>query len=89
MKNLWPSIRRSKKAVTFLLSILAVFCPLTAGVALAGVNTWTSGGPEGGSLRAMAFDPSTPTTIYVATFAGGVFKSTQQRCELESRSTAV
>jgi hypothetical protein len=43
--------------------------------AFAGVGVWTSNGPEGGDIRALAIDPVTPTTLYAGTF-GGVFKST-------------
>jgi photosystem II stability/assembly factor-like uncharacterized protein len=42
----------------------------------AGVNTWTSSGPTGEDIRALAINPSTPTTLYAATYGGGVFKST-------------
>ena len=41
----------------------------------AGTNVWTSNGPEGGTIRALAIDPATPTTLYAGTY-GGVFKST-------------
>jgi photosystem II stability/assembly factor-like uncharacterized protein len=41
----------------------------------AGNNVWTSLGPGGGSVSALAIDPATPTTLYAAT-RGGVFKST-------------
>ena len=36
---------------------------------------WQSGGPYGANIRALAIDPTTPTTLYAATSAG-VFKST-------------
>ena len=40
---------------------------------------WTSIGPYGGSVTALAIDPQTPTTLYASTlgpgFGGGVFKS--------------
>ena len=39
-------------------------------------NVWTSLGPEGGNIIALAIDPATPTTLYAGTGAGGVFKST-------------
>ncbi|MBP1685848.1 MAG: hypothetical protein H6Q33_1991, partial [Deltaproteobacteria bacterium] len=42
----------------------------------AGLNVWTSHGPEGGNVRAPAIDPKTPTTLYAGIWAGGVFKST-------------
>jgi len=40
-----------------------------------GVDVWTGHGPEGGTVRALAIDPTTPTTLYAGT-EGGVFKST-------------
>ena len=33
----------------------------------AGINVWTSHGPEGGTILALAIDPATPTTLYVGT----------------------
>ncbi len=41
----------------------------------AGLDVWTSIGPDGGSVSALAVDPTHPTTVYAGTF-GGVFKST-------------
>ena len=46
-----------------------------ANFASAGVNVWTTNGPEGGDIRALAIDPSSPATLYAATSSGGVFKS--------------
>jgi hypothetical protein len=43
--------------------------------ARAGTNAWTSQGPNGGLVPALAIDPHTPTTLYAGTY-GGVFKST-------------
>jgi len=40
-----------------------------------GVNVWTSLGPEGGNIGALAIHPVTPQTLYAGT-GGGVFKST-------------
>ncbi len=63
----------------FLLPILAILVLLSsglAGVASAGVNTWTTNGPEGGPILALAIDPATPTTLYASTEGGVVFKST-------------
>ena len=39
----------------------------------AGDNVWTSIGPEGGIINALAIDPTTPTTLYAGTGGGGVF----------------
>ena len=44
-------------------------------VAHAGVNAWTSNGPDGGLVHALAVDPTTSSTLYAGTTAG-VFKST-------------
>ena len=56
------------------LATLLVVCGVS--LAEAGVNVWTSNGPEGGSISALAIDPTTPTTLYAGTQGGGVFKST-------------
>jgi len=40
----------------------------------AGVNRWTSGGPEGGLVHAIAIDPSDATHVFAGTEAG-VFRS--------------
>ena len=37
---------------------------LWASLAEAGINVWTTNGPEGGSISAVAIDPQTPTTVY-------------------------
>jgi uncharacterized repeat protein (TIGR01451 family) len=44
-------------------------------VAFAGTGVWTSGGPYGGVVPALAIDPSTPSTLYAGTDEG-VYKST-------------
>jgi hypothetical protein len=43
---------------------------------LAGVNVWTTNGPEGGIIEALAIDPATPATLCAGAYGGGVFKST-------------
>ncbi len=50
----------------------------TTGPVHAGVNQWTTNGPEGRpvSIAALAIDPLTPTTVYASISSGGVFKST-------------
>ena len=50
----------------------------SAGVAAAGANRWTTHGPEGGRVNALALDPGTPATVYAGT-DGGVFTSTTSR----------
>jgi hypothetical protein len=44
--------------------------------ACAGINEWTSIGPDGGPVGALAIDPMSPSTVYAGTFNGVVFKST-------------
>jgi hypothetical protein len=36
---------------------------------------WTSIGPDGGQIRALAIDPTAPSTLYAGTQGGGVFRS--------------
>src|SRR5262245_32591479 len=61
-------------------SLPAMLC-LVAGAWLCGLGlvhaqseSWTSIGPPGGTVYALAVDPNTPSTIYAGT-KGGVFKS--------------
>jgi photosystem II stability/assembly factor-like uncharacterized protein len=42
----------------------------------AGLNVWTSGGPLGPDVTALAVDPSRAGVVYAATAGKGVFKST-------------
>ena len=53
---------------------LALCLPMASAVG-AGENEWTSIGPEGGRVSALAIDPLTPQVLYVGTQRGGVFKS--------------
>jgi photosystem II stability/assembly factor-like uncharacterized protein len=46
---------------------------LSSGAARAG--TWTSHGPTGGVVAALAVDPLASSTVYAATSGGGIFKS--------------
>jgi len=41
----------------------------------AGINVWTTSGPEGGYINALAIDPQAPATVYAGTDSAGVFKS--------------
>ncbi len=51
---------------------------ITASAVSAGVNTWTTNGPKGGDIRALAIDPENPATLYAGTSGAGVFKSTNK-----------
>ena len=60
-----------------LIGLLALLISLSQPLTVsAGTNVWTSHGPEGGPIIALAIDPATPTTLYAGTDFGGVFKST-------------
>ena len=58
-----------------LIGLLALFTTSQARLVSAGTNVWTSIGPEGGIIHALAIDPVTPATLYAGTSSGGVFKS--------------
>ena len=63
-------------AVMCVAAVVLLLCFIAgAHAARAGVNIWTSHGPEGGSIGALAIDPITPTTLYAGT-SGAVSKST-------------
>src|SRR5690349_16313842 len=50
-----------------------------AGIALAPAaraTSWTSIGPHGGIMQALAVDPAHPGTIYLGTYIAGMFKTT-------------
>jgi murein DD-endopeptidase MepM/ murein hydrolase activator NlpD/photosystem II stability/assembly factor-like uncharacterized protein len=55
--------------------LIALFLGVTS-TCFAQAPTWTSIGPEGGFISALAIDPASPTTLYAGTRGGGVFKST-------------
>ncbi len=64
-------MERQLLKVLFLVYLeLAVALPCDAGF-----NVWTSIGPPGGSVQALAIDPDHPETLYAATNIG-IFKST-------------
>jgi len=65
---------------------LAVALWLSSAVAFAGSGVWTTGGPYGGSINALAIDPASPATLYAGTVNyGGVFKSTNSGRHLDRR----
>jgi hypothetical protein len=63
------------KAIFALLFILVLTTNSILPVS-AGSNVWTSNGPEGGTINALAIDPAILATLYAGTYGGGVFKST-------------
>lgn len=80
-------VRRIFPAVFALLALFAPnarFLPLVILTGLifpafpmaAGDNVWTTKGPTGEKIQALAIDPAQPATLYAGTYGGGVFKST-------------
>ena len=69
----WMHSRRvaASAIIASVVCLGAIVCP-----AQAGINLWTSHGPEGGMVRGIIADPQTPRTLYVWGWGCGVFKST-------------
>jgi photosystem II stability/assembly factor-like uncharacterized protein len=59
----------------FLFLLLLTF-PVLARPAAAAVGRWTSLGPDGGTVQALAADPARPGRLYAGTDGGGVWRST-------------
>jgi hypothetical protein len=59
-----------------LLPLVVLGLTLTASRVSAGVNVWTTNGPEDRWIAALAIDPSPPATLYAGAGWGGVYKST-------------
>jgi len=57
--------------------------------ARAGINTWTSFGPDGGDIYLLAVDPKTPGTVYAAAQVAGLFKSTNGGASWSAVNTQV
>ncbi len=70
------SRRLGGRSLVPILSVLILLCPSLARTAEAGVNRWTTNGPEGREIFSLAIDPTNPATLYAGTLRGGVFKST-------------
>jgi photosystem II stability/assembly factor-like uncharacterized protein len=55
-----------------ILSLLLLACTVPS---FAGLNRWTSSGPEGASITALAADTNDPRIVYAGTSMSGVFRS--------------
>ena len=62
------------RGLAYSLAAVAIIA-LTTTRALSQTPSWTSDGPFGAQVFALAINPITPTTLYVATNGGGVFRS--------------
>src|SRR6266850_5209261 len=45
----------------------------------AGLNVWTTAGPTGAPIHALAIDPADPRTVYAAAESAGLFKTVDGR----------
>jgi photosystem II stability/assembly factor-like uncharacterized protein len=71
MKKQWPCIWYVRLVCTgMLLGSLALVNRTQAGI-----NEWTSEGPGGGELEALAIDPTNPNILYAGAY-GDIYKST-------------
>jgi len=78
--SLWLRVRAATPRWSRLLRLSAALLCAVALVAStrparAGINVWTSHGPEGEIVTALAVDPATSTSLYAGTDGAGVFKS--------------
>ena len=64
------------RARVWLVLLSALLWASSVKIVQAGTNVWTTLGPEGGTVYALAIDPTTPTTLYAGTYDNGVFTST-------------
>ncbi len=55
--------------------VLGVVVVLAACEVRAGSGEWTSGGPDGGPVEALSFDPAASSTLYAGTRHNAVFRS--------------
>jgi hypothetical protein len=70
-----PGFRITMSCFLSLIALLA-FLGMGSRTVWAGINAWTSIGPDGGSVQALAIDPQNLGTVYAGTSGAGVFKST-------------
>jgi photosystem II stability/assembly factor-like uncharacterized protein len=73
-----------------LLAVLVVsLLVVGAGPAGAVPPGWSTSGPNGGMIRVVKIHPTTPTTVYVASYYGGIFKSTDAGATWATMSTGL
>ncbi len=82
-------LRTSTFQKVLLISLLVLWSASHAGSVSAGIGVWTSIGPEGGYINALAIDPATPDTLYAGIYRGGVFKSTNGGGSWEAANTGL
>jgi len=71
----WQRVGRASRSLAVL--ILLAMLGTQPRTLWAGTNVWTSIGPDGGNIQALAIDPHDPNTVYAgAGWMGTMFKST-------------
>src|SRR5207247_7979461 len=71
----FPSLYLTKgEVMRFKLHLIRLAWIVISPSAFAGINRWTSNGPQGGSVNALVVDPADDATVY-ATTNRGVYKS--------------
>jgi photosystem II stability/assembly factor-like uncharacterized protein len=82
-----PPFRTVSRVAGLVLTCTALLA--SAGASLAATpGVWTDNGPYGGVVSGLAFDPSSPSTVYAAT-RNGVFKSTDSGANWSAASTGL
>ena len=74
MRLRYAAIRPTRQRALCMVSAFLCLAGLTH-PAWAGINAWTSHGPEGAEVHALAVHPTTPGTLYAGQVAGGVSMS--------------
>ena len=65
-------VRASQRSALLMLLAISV---MQSRAVWAGINEWTSLGPDGGPIHALSMDPHNPSVLYAVTSLGGVFKT--------------
>lgn len=69
-----PSKLRAMEIAILTLLVLLLGTPQRS--LIAGIDVWTTSGPEGGMIYALATDPTNPNIVYAGSYGGSLFKST-------------
>jgi len=81
--------RKTPLRKVLFISLVILLSTSQTGTVSAGINVWTSIGPDGRTIYALAIDPATPTTLYAGTDGYGVFKSTNGGAQWSAANTGL
>ena len=82
----WPSRPFRSALLGFVVILL---CAVFAAQASAASGSWSSQGPSGGHVYALAIDPANPQNLYAATGGAGVFTSTNGGASWSAANTGL